>query len=62
MPLVTLPHPTSALLGDDAQAKARAIVHEITHVLTQDAEALAAEFAAKDYPLPKRVFRARSSS
>ncbi len=59
MPLVMLPHPTSALLGEDARVKAREVVHEIIHILTQDASALAVEYAGKSYPLPKRSFRAK---
>lgn len=59
MPLVILPHPTSALLGEDAQTKAREVVHEISHILTQDASALAAEYSVKEYAPPKRAFRAK---
>ena len=59
MPLAVLPHPTSILLGEEAQAKARQLVHEISHILTHDAVELAAEYGAKEYPAPKRVFRAK---
>ena len=59
MPLAVLPHPTSILLGEEAQAKARQVVHEISHILTHDAVELAAEYAAKEYPAPKRAFRAK---
>ena len=58
MPLVVLPHPTSALMGTEAQARAREVVHEIAHILTEDAAALAAEYGAKEYQPPKRAFRA----
>lgn len=59
MPLVVLPHPTSALLGAGAQTPAADVVQEIARILTQDAQALAEEYAAKIYPPPKRVFRAK---
>ena len=59
MPLIVLPHPTSALSGTDAQAKAREAVDEVVHVLTQDASALSAEYAERIYPPPKRAFRAQ---
>jgi len=59
MPLVVLPHPTSALLGEEARAKAREVVNEVAHVLTQNAPKLAAEYNKKIYPAPKRKFRAK---
>ncbi len=58
MPLAVLPHPTSALLGEAAQAKAREVVREVGHILTHDTDALAAEYLEKVYPAPKRIFRA----
>ncbi len=58
MPLVVLPHPTSALLSETAQAKAREVVEEVSHILTDEAEALSAAYIDKVYPAPKRVFRA----
>ena len=58
MPLAVLPHPTSALLGEAAQAKAREVVQEVGHILTTEADALAAEYMNKIYPAPKRAFRA----
>lgn len=59
MPLVVLPHPTSMLLGPEAQVAARAVVAEIADVLSQDAVYLAATYADRVYPAPKRVFRAK---
>lgn len=59
MPLIVLPHPTSALLGSDAQAKAREVVGEVVHVLTAHADKLASEYAEKSYAPPKRAFRAK---
>lgn len=58
MPLAVLPHPTSALLGEAVQAKAREIVQEVGYILTEQTEALAAAYIDKIYPVPKRVFRA----
>ncbi len=58
MPLAVLPHPTSALLGEAAQAKAREVVQEVGHILTGEREALAAVYMDKSYPAPKRAFRA----
>ncbi len=62
MPLVALPHPTSALLGEAAQAKAREVVQEIGYILTGATEALAAAYMNKIYPAPKRAFRAGQPS
>ncbi len=59
MPLVILPHPTSALLGEEARARARDVVNEVAHVLTQNAQKLADEYNNKEYPAPKRKFRAK---
>lgn len=58
MPLVALPHPTSALMGEAAQAKAREVVQEVSHILTCEASALSATYMNKVYPAPKRAFRA----
>lgn len=58
MPLVVLPHPTSALLGGAAQAKAREVVEEVGHILTCEADELSAAYMDKVYPAPKRAFRA----
>jgi hypothetical protein len=59
MPLVVLPHPTSALVGVEAQGKAREVVTEIAEILTQDVSVLAATYADRVYAAPKRAFRAR---
>lgn len=59
MPLLVLPHPTSALVGAEAQSKAQELIGEIAEVLTQDAALLAATYADKVYAVPKRAFRAR---
>jgi hypothetical protein len=59
MPLIVLPHPTSALIGAEAEAKAREVVDEIIYVLTQERSVLSAEYAERMYAPPKRAFRAR---
>ena len=59
MPLVVLPHPTSSLLGPDAEARAEEAVSEVVRIITENAEALAEEYAAKEYAAPKRAFRAK---
>ncbi|ETX09032.1 MAG: hypothetical protein ETSY2_01870 [Candidatus Entotheonella gemina] len=58
MPLAVLPHPTSALLGEAAQAKAREAVQEVGYILTGEADELAEVYMNKIYPAPKRAFRA----
>ena len=59
MPLIILPHPISALLDEDAQVIALEAANEVIHVLTRDAEKLAAEYNEKKYPMPRRTVRAK---
>lgn len=59
MPLIVLPHPTSALVGAEAEAKAREVVDEIVYVLTRERSVLSAEYVKRIYAPPKRAFRAR---
>lgn len=59
MPLIVLPHPTSALIGKEAEAKAHEVVDEIAYVLTQARSILSAAYAERIYAPPKRAFRAR---
>lgn len=59
MPLVVLPHPTSSLLGPDAEARAKEAVNEVVRIITENAISLAEAYAEKEYAAPKRAFRAK---
>lgn len=54
-----LPHPTSSLLGPDAEARAKDAVSEVARIITENARSLAEAYAAKEYAAPKRAFRAK---
>ncbi|HBK78135.1 MAG TPA: hypothetical protein DDZ83_00335 [Nitrospinae bacterium] len=54
-----LPHPTSSLLGPDAEARAKDAVSEVVRIITENARSLAEAYAAKEYAAPKRAFRAK---
>ena len=56
MPLVIMEHPIAGIISEnEIQEKAKTIVDQVIHVLTQSKELLEAEFKDKVYPLPANV-------